>query len=326
MRIKSLACTIAGLAIVHGTPVVSAADYPTRPIRVVVPFAAGGVSDVIARSAVDAMAKESQKTFVIENKAGADGLIGTDYVAKSEPDGHTILLASIAFATTPSQRNDITWNPTKDFTAVAALATVPVVFVTHPSLPGQTMGDFVKYARSVPGKINYGNLGTGSSATLNTELLKDAAGIDMNSIAYAKGLGVAMPDLLENRINAIFMPTTFLQHVKSGKLKALFIAAPERHPQIPDTPTAAEVGYPGIQVTSWFLFVAPAGTPADRVQYLNELAAKALARPEVVKRLVESGAVPMRKTSPQDLNAFIAEEVRRLAPVVKAAGLSWNEK
>jgi tripartite-type tricarboxylate transporter receptor subunit TctC len=326
MSPKSLVCiTVACLSVLQVTASL-ADDYPSRPIRVVVPFQPGGVSDAIARSAVDAMSKESQKTFVIEYKAGADSVIGTDYVAKSDPDGYTLLLASIAFATVPSQRNDLTWSPEKDFSAIAGLATVPVVFVVHPSLPAPNMSEFVKYAKGVPGKINYGNLGAGSSSSLNTELLKDAAGIDMVSIAYAKGLAAAMPDLLENRISVAFIPTTSMQFVKTGKLRPLFIAAPERHPLVPETPTASEVGYPSVRVTSWFMLVAPAATPSDRVAYLNGLAAKALGRPEVVARIVESGAVPMKTASVQEMNAFIADEVKRLGPVVKAAKLSAGDK
>jgi tripartite-type tricarboxylate transporter receptor subunit TctC len=325
MSIKGLVCATVGCLSIACVSPAAAADYPTRPIRVIVPFAPGGVSDFIARSAVEAMAAESQQKFMIEYKAGADAVIGTEYVAKSEPDGYTILLASIAFATTPSEKENLTWNPTRDFTVVAPLATVPVVFVSHPAIPAKTMGEFVKHAKSVPGVINYGNLGTGSSSTLNSELLKDAAGIDMKSIVYAKGLAVAMPDLLENRISVAFIPTTSLQYVQTGKLRPLFIASPERHPLLPDTPTAAEVGYPGVRVTSWFMLVAPAKTPADRVQYLNQLAARTLARPEVAKRMTESGAVVMRSASPQELNAFVAEEMNRLAPVVKAAKVAWEK-
>jgi tripartite-type tricarboxylate transporter receptor subunit TctC len=297
----------------------SANDFPNRPIRVVVPFAAGGVSDTVARTVADAMAAESGKTFIVEYKPGADGIVGTEYVASSAPDGYTILLASLAFVTTPSMRTDLKWNPVTDFTAVSALVTIPAVFVTHPDVPGKSLQEFVSHARSAKDALTYINAGSGSSSTLNVELLKDAANIKLESIPYNRGLAVALPDLLTNRVNSMFLPVTFLEFIKGGKLRPLFVAGPDRLPQLPDVPTAAEAGVPSVQLQSWFAFVTPKGAPRENVEYLNRLAAKALARPEVVQKIAATGAVPMRSISAPDLNVFIAEELRRVESLVKKA-------
>lgn len=316
--LKIFASLAAWVTLVAAAPAL-AADYPSRPIRVVVPFSPGGVSDIVARTVVDAMAVESGKTILVDYKPGADGIVGTEYVAASAPDGYTLLLASLAFVTTPSMRSDLKWSPIKDFTAVSALVTIPSIFVTHPDVPAKSLQEFVSHAKSSSRKLTYMNAGSGSSSTLNVELLKDAAGIDLESIPYNKGIGMALPDLLTNRVNSMFLPLTFLQYMKEGKLRPLFVAAPERLPQLPEVPTAAEAGIPSVQLQSWFVLVAPKGTPRESIEYLNKLAATALARKEVVTRIVSAGVVPMHSLPVPDLNAFISEELRRTGPLVRKA-------
>lgn len=315
-RLPSFVVACATLAMAASAP---AADFPTRPIRVVVPFSPGGVSDTVARTVVDAMAAESGKTVIVEYKPGADGIVGTEYVASSAADGHTLLLASLAFVTTPGMRTDLKWSPTTDFTAVSAIVTIPAVFVTHPDVPAKTLREFISHARSATGKLTYVNAGSGSASTLNAEVLKDAAGIELEPVPYNKGINAALPDLLTNRVNSMFLPSTFLEFVKGGKLRPLFVAAPERLPQLPDVPTAAEAGMPQVQIQSWFALAARKGTPAEHVEYLNRLAARALARPDVMARLAAAGAVPMRSVSARELNAFIAEESLRVGPLLKKA-------
>lgn len=319
MFIVKLLFSLAACAMLAMVTPALATDYPSRPIRVIVPFSTGGVSDTVARTVVDAMAAESGKTIVVEYKPGADGIVGTDYVATSAPDGYTLLLASLAFVTTPSMRSDVRWNPVADFTAVSAIVTIPAVFVTHPNVPAKSLQEFVSYAKSTAGKLTYIDAGSGSSSTLNVELLKEAAGIDLEPIPYNKGIGVALPDLLTNRVNSMFLPLTFLEYVKAGKVRPLFVAAPERLPQFPDVPTAAEAGVPSVQLQSWFTLMAPKGTPRERIEYLNKLTARALARKDVAWRIAAAGSVPMRSVSAPELNAFIAEELRRVGPLVKKA-------
>lgn len=307
-----IACTTLGVV----TPALSD-DYPSRPIRVVVPFAPGGVSDTVARAVVDAMAAESGKTVLVDYKPGADGIVGTDHAASSPADGYTLLLASLAFVTTPSSRSDIKWSPTRDFSAVAPLVTIPSVFVTHPSLPTRTLREFVSHAKAKDVKLTYVNAGSGSSSTLNAEILNEVAGIDVEAIPYNKGINAALPDLLTNRVNVMFLPSTFLEFVNTGKLRPLFVATPDRLSQLPDVPTAAEAGFPAVQLQSWFLLVARKGTPREHIEYLNKLVAKALARKEVAARLTAAGTVPMKSISPADLDTFVADELRRVGPLVK---------
>lgn len=317
MFITKLVSTVVACATLAMGTAAMADDFPSKPIRVVVPFSPGGVSDSVARTVVDAMAMESGKTVLVEYKPGADGIVGTEYVASNAADGYTLLLASLAFVTTPGSRSDLKWHPTRDFTSVSALVTIPAVFVTHPGVPAKTAKEFVAHAKSSGAKLTYVNAGSGSSSTLNAEILKEAAGIDMESIPYNKGINAALPDLLTNRVNAMFLPLTFLDFVKGGKLRPLFVAASERLPQLPDVPSAAEAGFPSVQQQSWFALVARKGTPPEHVEYLNKLVAKALARKEVVARMGTVGAVPMKSASVSELNAMVADELRRVGPFVK---------
>lgn len=306
-----IACTT--LAVV--TPAFSD-DFPRRPLRVVVPFSPGGVSDSVARAVVDAMAAESGKTVVVDYRPGADGIVGTEHVVSSPADGYTLLLASLAFVTTPGSRSDIKWSPTRDFSAVAPLVTIPSVLVTHPSLPAKTLKEFVSYAKTKDAKLTYVNAGSGSSSTLNAELLNEVAGIDVEAIPYNKGINAALPDLLTNRVNAMFLPLTFQEFLSTGKLRPLFVATPDRLSQLPDVPTAAEVGFPAVQLQSWFILVARKGTPREHIEYLNKLVGKALSRKEVAARMVAFGTVPMKSVSAADLDTFVADELRRVGPLV----------
>ncbi len=294
------------------------AQSSAKPIRLVIPFAIGGISDIIARIVTDRIALETGHTIVFDYKPGANASIGTDYVAKSKADGFTLLLASITFVTSPSLERDLPWHPIKDFSGVALLTTVPSVMVVNSEIPVATLKEFVELVRRNPNKLNYLNAGMGTSAHLNAELLKIVAGIQLEGVLY-KGTAPGIPDLLSNRISVAFLPIPFLGHVKTGKFKPIFVASSTRISQMPDVPTAAEAGYPDAQVISWFALVTPVNTPGDRIGYLNKITNAALSSPDVEKRLEAAGAVSVTPMSPPEVDALIKIETARIAKLVKDA-------
>jgi len=312
-----LVAALAVFAIGAASPAL--AQFPTKPVRFVVPYAPGAIADLVSRSVAEKVGADSGHATIVEFKPGASGSIGTEHVAKSDPDGHTLLVATLSHVTSPSLNKALPWHPTKDFVGVAMLATVPAVGVVNASIPANTLQEFVAYAKQNAGKLNYLGPGTGTSMHLNGELLNLVAGIDLGVVMY-KGTAPGIPDLLSNRIAFAFLPIPLAQtHISTGKLKPLFVASSRRSPRMPDVPTADEAGYADAKVVSWFALLAPAKTPRDRVDQINKWVNAALATAEVEKRLASAGAETVKPMSPQELDAMLQEESARYAKLIRDA-------
>lgn len=310
----------AGIAL-FGNAAGAAEWAPEKPIRLVVPYGPGGSSDIIARVMATEMAKGLGQQLVVENKPGASGVVAMQDVARSEPDGHTIVLGHVGtLAVNPSMLSNTPYDVDKDFVPVTLLAKVPVVFVVNSDVAAKNFKEFVALAKSEPGALTYGSAGNGSAGHLAFEQLKLVTQTDILHIPY-KGTGAQLTDLLGHRTDAASagLPP-FLPHLKSGKLVALAVGSAERLPLIPDVPTVAEEGYPGFESSQWFGFLAPAGTPKEAIERLQAEAAKALKAPTVVQRLEEDASVPVGST-PEEFGAFIESERTRWGEIVKKAGL-----
>ena len=268
----------------------AAQDYPSRPIRMIVPYGTGGVTDITSRIVAPRMADILGQSIVIENRAGGASMLGTDAVAKSRPDGYTVLLTSTALAANHILFKKIPYDPVKDLVSVSLLSTVPTVLVVHPGVPANSVKDLVDLVKAKPGSINYGSAGNGSGNHLTTEVFKHAAGIDVQHIPY-KGGGAVMTDLVGGQVTFVFavLPTAY-PYITSGKLRALGVSSLQRSAALPDVPTVAESGYPGFSVAEWLGIFVPAGTPPAIVERLNNAATRALQHPEVQTRLKALGA------------------------------------
>jgi tripartite-type tricarboxylate transporter receptor subunit TctC len=297
-----------------------AQNFPSKPLRIIVPFPAGGIVDLMARTLNEKLAAGLGQPVLVEARPGANGSIGTEAVAKSDPDGHTLVLATLSHVTTPALAKT-PWHPTRDFTGVAVMGHVANVVVVHPELPPKTLREFIEYARARPGKINYINAGSGASQTMSTELLKRNAGIDMVGIGY-KGFPPAIPDILSGQVQFSFMPFgVAAAHIRGGKLRALAVASPARSRLFPDVPTMAEAGYAESQVVSWYAFLVPAATPKAAVARLNAEFAGALADPEVIARIEKIGGEPLPAGRPEVVDAMLAREFERWSKLVQATGM-----
>jgi tripartite-type tricarboxylate transporter receptor subunit TctC len=310
-----LAAAVVGLA--QAQP--AETHYPTRVIRMMVPFPPAGPTDVIARPLIEKMSTLWPYPIVAEWRPGGNTLIGTDAVAKAPADGYTWLLTTFTHTTAPALNKSLPFDPIEDFSGAAMVATFPAVAVVPASSPANTMPEFIALAKSQPGKLNYLIPGIGTSVHLNSELLKMHAGIDMTAVPY-KGLAPAMPDLLSGRLAFGFMSLSLaVPHIKSGKLRALALAAPRRNALLPEVPTMAEAGYPESQVLAWFAILVPAKTPRDIVARINRDVSRAMADPEVVKRIEGGGVTVESPMSPEAIDALMKREVVHWAKFIKDA-------
>ena len=294
---------------------------PTKPVRIIIPFPAGGIVDLMARSLTDKLAAALGQPVLVEAKPGANGSIGTEAVARAEPDGHTLVLATMSH-TTLTGFGKQNWHPSKDFAGIAMMGQVPNLIVVPNSLEARTLRDFVNAAKTRPGQWSYANGGNGTSGTLAVELLKKQAGINLTSVGY-KGYPPAVPDLVAGRIEFALIPFgVAAPHVKGGKMRALAVVAPSRNPQFPDVPTMAEAGFADAAVISWYAFLAPAGTPKAAIQRLHAEIAKALADPEVVARIETVGGTPLPVGTPAEVDAMIVRETERWGRFIRETGLT----
>ncbi len=293
---------------------------PTKPLRIIVPFPAGGIVDLMARTVSDRLTASLGQPVLVEARPGANGSIGIDAVAKADPDGHTILLATLSNATLPAFVN-VPWNATRDFAGVAMLGEVPNLVVVPSTLEPKTLKEFVEYAKARPGALNYANGGNGTSPTLGVERLKKNTGIQLVGIGY-KGFPPVIPDLISGQLHFSLVPIgVAAPHVKSGKLRALAVAAPVRNKQFPDVPTMAEAGFPESPVISWYAFLVPAATPKPVIDRLNREMAKAVAEPDVITRIEAVGGSAMAAGKPAEVDAMLAKEVDFWARFIKENGL-----
>nr|WP_240636183.1 tripartite tricarboxylate transporter substrate binding protein [Caldimonas tepidiphila] len=299
------------------------AAFPSKPITIIVPFSAGGTTDILARLIGQQLGPElGGQTVVIDNRAGAGGNIGAQAAARAAADGHTLFMGTVGtHAINASLYKKLPYDPVKDFAPLTRVAVVPNLLVTHPSVPFKTVPEMIAYARANPGKLTFGSPGNGSSPHISGELFKSLAKVDMQHIPY-KGSAPAMSDLLGGQIDVMFdnMPSA-LPHVKSGKLRALAVTPARRSPELPSVPTLAEAGVPGYEATSWFGLYAPAGTPPQVLSRLHGALTKVLASPEVQKKIAEQGAEPVSET-PEEFAAFMRRETEKWARVVRESGAS----
>jgi len=297
-----------------------AQNYPTRPVRLLVPFAPGGGTDLVARSVAAKLGESLGTTVVVDNRPGANANIGNELAARALPDGYTLLMTSSALTINPNLFKKLAYDPVKDFAPISLATNVPYILAANPSLGVTTFQEFVSLARAKTRPISYGSAGTGNSTHLSMELLKVVAKIDIVHVPY-KGTGPALTDLLGNHIQVFWatMPPT-LPHVKAGRLSGLAVGSLKRAKAIPELPSVAELGYPGYEAGSWFGMLAPAGTPRAIVTRLNREVVKALASPELNARLSAEGAEPASNT-PEQFAEFIKAEIVKWGKVTKAAGI-----
>jgi len=296
----------------------AAANYPSKPIRMVVPFTPGGSSDILARAIGQELSKAWGQSVVIENAAGAGGSIGSDKVAKAAGDGYTLLMGHIGtLAVNPSLYPKLPYNPMTDFAPIAWVARVPNVLVVHPSVPAKTVQELVALSKSRPGQLNYGSGGNGSAANLATEYFNLQTGSSFQHIPY-RGTAPAVTDLLGGQIQLLFTGApAVLAQVKSGQLHALAVSSAKRIDALPDVPTVAESGYKGFEADQWYGVVAPAATPPDIVRKLNAQINLALTSAELKNRLNNEGAIAMPST-PEVFGQLIAREIARWKPVISS--------
>jgi len=300
------------------------AAFPAKPITIIVPFSAGGTTDILARVVGQYMARDLGQTVVVDNRAGAGGNIGGQAAARAPADGYTLFIGTVGtHAINQSLYKKMPFDPIKDFAPLSRVAMVPNLLVANPSQPFKSVKEMIAYAKANPGKVNFGSAGNGSSIHLSGELFKQMTGVDMQHVPY-KGSAPAVSDLIGGQISVMFdnMPSA-IPHVKAGKLRALAVTTAKRSPALPDVPTIAEAGVPGYEATSWFGLLAPAGTPAPVVAKLNASILKALADPEVKKKLAEQGAEPHGE-KPEQFAAFIESETLKWGKVVKESGASLD--
>ena len=290
-------------------------------MRIVVPFPPGGGTDIFARAMAQKLNEAWQVPVIVENRSGANGSIGSAFVAKAPPDGHTTLLIPSGFAVNPSIYPKLPFDTLRDFAPVSLLAEGPLVLSLHPSFPPKTVKAFIAFVKARPGEINYGSSGNGSPPHLATELFKLLTGVQINHIPY-KGAGPAAVDLFAGQIPIYFMNALQVtQYVRAGKVRALGVTTGKRFPPLPDVPTIAEAGVPGYAMSNWYGMLVPAATPRANVMKLSAELARILNLPEIKDRLTNQGAILVGST-PEEFAAFLRSEIATAAKIVKASGMS----
>jgi tripartite-type tricarboxylate transporter receptor subunit TctC len=294
-------------------------DYPNHPIRLIVPFAAGGAADAVGRIVGKKIGEALGQPIVVEDRGGAGGIIGAEIVKNADPDGYTLLLGqSGPISINPGIYAKLSYDPEKDFAPISMTTAYPYVLVVNPSLGVKTVAELVALARTKPGQLNYGTAGVGVSNHLATELFDGKAGIKMTHVPY-RGTSLAVADLLAGHVQVVFAdPVSALAHVKAGTLIALAVTSKDRSPVAPDVPTIAESGYPGFDAVAWHGFMAPAGTPRPIIDRLNAEIVKALKDPETAK-LIEQQAMQIVGDSPQEFAGFIRRDIGLWKDVAREA-------
>ena len=308
------------LATVAAVPFAAAQAYPAKPIRLVVPFPPGGPLDVIARTIGQKATEDWGQPVIVDNRPGAGGDIGADIVAKSAPDGYTIVMGALStHAVNVTLYGNLPYDPIKDFAPIGLVAITPNVLVLNPNVPATSVQELIRYAKANPGKLSFGSGSNGSAGHLAGELFKVDAGVDMVHVPY-KGGAPAMQDLLAGQIQLMFDNlANSMPQVKAGKLKALAVTTAKRSSLVPDLPTLTEAGVPNFDIYTWFGLLAPAGTPKDIIAKWNAELVKILGTPEVKERLLAQGAEPAPGT-PEQFAALIKSEIPKYAKIVKDSG------
>jgi len=319
MRIPpSLAALFAALPLSFALPAVQAQTYPNKPVRLVVPFPAGGGTDIIARTLAERLAAELGQTVIVDNRPGAGTVIGTDNVAKSPADGYSLLMATFAHAVNPALQSKLPYSTTQSFAPVALVGRSPNVLVVNPGKPYKSVAEVLAYARANPGKLSYGSFGNGTSAHLAGELFKSLANVDMVHVPY-KGSSPALTDLLGGQIDLMFTTVASVaQYIKSERLRALAVTSASRSAAYPNLPTIAEAGVPGYAAESWYGIYVPAGTPAPVIARLNQ-AVHAAVKSESFKSRIEEEGLMVASGPPEELSKYVQAEEARWKRVVTEA-------
>ena len=320
---RVLARLLIGLALV--LPALAAAqDYPTKPIRLIVPFPPGGPNDIIARVVAQKMQDILKQTIVIDNKSGQGGVLGTDFVAKAAPDGYTIGIVSAGALAISVSMEKVAYETLKDLAPITLVAKVPEMLVVSTDVPAGDMKELIALAKAQPGKLNFASTGPGSMPHLAGELFKLTAKIDIVHVPY-RGAAPVMNDLLGQHVQMVFLDLpVLLPQIKAGKIKAIAVGAPKRVPSAPDVPTTAEVGMPDLITENWYGMITPAKTPPQVVAALNKAAVEAMKDPVVVEKLASQGAILVGGT-PEEFRAYIESETKKWAKVIKDAGVQTTK-
>jgi tripartite-type tricarboxylate transporter receptor subunit TctC len=297
-----------------------AQGWPGKPVRVVVPFAPGGTADTLGRLVASKLGDTFKENFVVENRGGAGGVVGSEVVAKAAPDGYTLVVSGVAsHCIAPAMSKSFPFDPLRDFTHIALFGGPPGVLVINPSLPAKNLNEFIAYAKAENGKLAYGSPGNGTQGHLIAEQLKQVAGIEMTHVPY-KGASLAVADLIAGHLTVTSTTlTTAATQIKAGRARALAVSSLKRVPEFPDVPTFSELGYPELSASIWFSLSGPAGMQPETVNRLNAEVRRVLQLPDVRERLRPEGIEP-GDLDPQQFTAFVAAELKRWAPVVRASG------
>src|SRR5882672_1612766 len=319
MRILSALAT--GLSVLLLPASATAQDFPNKPIRLIVPFPAGGPNDIIARVVGQRMSELFRQPVLIDNRGGQAGVLGTDAVAKSSPDGYTSGIVSASALVISPTMEKVAYDARKDFAPVTLVVTVPEMLVVASNVPANNMDELVALAKEQPGKLNFASAGVGGLPHLAGELLKLTAGIDIVHVPY-RGAAPAINDLLGQQVQMTFLDLpVILPHIKAGTLRPIALGAPQRAPTAPDVPTTAEVGMPDLLIENWYGMIAPAKTPEKIVAALNRIANEAMADPGVKQKLADQGLTVAGDT-PEHFRGFIDAEIEKWAKVIKDAGVA----
>jgi len=296
--------------------------YPTKPVRLVVGFAPGGGTDIIARLLAQKLTERWSEPVLVENKLGASGNIAAEVVAKSPPDGHTLLMAFSSHASNAAL-SKLPFDIKKDFSSITLVGSAPALILANPALPAKTLGELIAYAKAHPGEIKYGSSGVGGPVHLAGELMQLLTGIEMVHVPY-KGIALAMTAILAGDIQITYAtPLSAYQHMKNGRLVALAVAAPRRYPSLPDVPTAAEAGLPGYNVDFWYALIGPGGMAAPLVDRIQREVAAIVTAPQMKESLIAQGVIAVGG-KPQELDALIAREYEQWVKVVKARNVKFE--
>jgi tripartite-type tricarboxylate transporter receptor subunit TctC len=320
---KILSALATGLSVLLSPALAAAQDFPNKPIRLIVPFPAGGPNDIIARVVGQRMSELIRQPVLIDNRGGQAGVLGTDAVAKSNPDGYTIGITSASSLAISPSMEKVPYDARKDFAPVTLVVTVPEMLVVASNVPAKNMDELVALARAQPGKLNFASAGVGGLPHLAGELLKLTARIDIVHVPY-RGAAPAVNDLLGQQVQMAFLDLpVILPHIKAGTLRPIALGAPQRAPTAPDVPTTAEVGMPDLLIENWYGMIAPAKTPEKIVAALNRIANETMADPGVRQKLADQGLTVAGDT-PEHFRGFIDAEIAKWARVIKDASVATN--
>jgi tripartite-type tricarboxylate transporter receptor subunit TctC len=294
--------------------------YPSKPVRLILPFPPGGGTDILGRLIGERLSAGLGQPVVIDNRGGAGGNVGAEAAARAAPDGYTLLLAATTLAISPSLYAKLAYDPLKDLAPIGLVATVPNVMVTHPSVPARSLQEFIALAKSRPGELNFGSGGSGTSNHLGGELFNMVAGVKLVHVPY-KGVNLAMNDVLAGNVQLVLIGIPAVApHIRAGRLHALAVLAPQRSSALPDVPTAAEAGLPGFEVTTWYGVLAPAGTPRAIIERINTELIRVMNAPDLQPRLADLATEP-RSGTPEEFGAYLREEMSKWAEVIRKAGI-----